>query len=74
MPYEISDSGYSTGSAGLIQMISLFGRGKIVAAVLSLIATIGWAIQGLGNAFYYRSVRAFYLSRVPGFNAEMRLT
>jgi hypothetical protein len=55
-------------------MISLFGRGKIVAAVLSLIATIGWAIQGLGNAFYYRSVRAIYLSRVLGFNTDMRLT
>jgi hypothetical protein len=47
----------STGSAGLIQMIQLFARHSWVAAVFSVIATVGWAVQGLGNAFYYRQVR-----------------
>jgi hypothetical protein len=47
----------STGSAGLIQMIQMFARHSWAAAVLSLVATIGWVLQGLGNAFYYRQVR-----------------
>jgi len=27
-----------------------------VAAILGTIATVGWFIQGLGNAYYYRKV------------------
>jgi SCAMP family len=46
----------STGSAGIIQTIQRFSHGALVAGVLGIIATIGWAIQGLGNAFYYRQV------------------
>jgi hypothetical protein len=46
----------STGSAGIIQTIQRFSHGALVAGVLGIIATIGWAVQGLGNAFYYRQV------------------
>jgi len=46
----------STGSAGIINTISMFARKAFVAGVLGLLATIGWAIQGLGNAYYYRQI------------------
>jgi len=46
----------STGSAGLIRMIQMFVRHYWAAAILGLVATVGWTIQGLGNAFYYRQV------------------
>jgi hypothetical protein len=46
----------STGSAGIIQTIQRFSHGALVAGVLGIIATVGWAVQGLGNAFYYRQV------------------
>ncbi|KDQ11744.1 hypothetical protein BOTBODRAFT_35175 [Botryobasidium botryosum FD-172 SS1] len=46
----------STGSAGLIQTISLFSKGHIVGGVLGIIATVAWAVQGLGNLFYYRQI------------------
>jgi len=45
-----------TGSAGLIQTIRLFSDHSWVAAVLGLIATTGWTLQGLGNAYYYREI------------------
>lgn len=46
----------STGSAGLINTISAFSRGAIVVGVLGIIATVGWVLQGVGNAWYYRQV------------------
>jgi len=46
----------STGSAGLINTIAAFSRKAIVVGVLGAIATAGWVIQGLGNAFYYRQI------------------
>ncbi|KAF9053737.1 scamp-domain-containing protein [Hymenopellis radicata] len=46
----------STGSAGFIQMIQMFVGHHWAAAVLSLVATIGWIVQGAGNAFYYRQI------------------
>jgi SCAMP family protein len=46
----------STGSAGIIQTIQRFSHRALVAGVLGVIATVGWAVQGLGNAFYYRQV------------------
>lgn len=52
----------STGSAGLIQTIQLFAGGHIVGGVLATIATAGWTVQGLGNAFYYRQVSLSALS------------
>jgi hypothetical protein len=27
-----------------------------VAGILGVVATVGWAVQGLGNAIYYRQV------------------
>jgi hypothetical protein len=47
---------FSTGSAGIIQTIQRFSHGALVAGVLGVVATVGWAVQGLGNAFYYRQV------------------
>lgn len=47
-----------TGSAGLISTIIAFQHGAIVGAVLGTIATIGWTLQGVGNAWYYRTVSA----------------
>ena len=46
----------STGSAGIIQTVQRFSHGALVAGILGIIATVGWAVQGLGNAFYYRQV------------------
>jgi len=46
----------STGSAGLIQTIRAFSGHAWVAAVLGLVATVGWTVQGVGNAYYYRQV------------------
>jgi hypothetical protein len=48
----------------------MFARGSLAAAILGLIATIGWTVQGLGNAFYYRQVGRlisiiYYLSGTP---------
>ncbi|KAF7304814.1 Secretory carrier membrane protein 2 [Mycena kentingensis (nom. inval.)] len=46
----------STGSAGLIQTIQMFAGHHWAAAVLCTVATVGWTVQGLGNAFYYREI------------------
>jgi hypothetical protein len=46
----------STGSAGLIQTIQMFSQGHWAAGILGTIATVGWSLQGVGNAFYYRQV------------------
>uniref|UniRef100_A0A8H7Y5X3 Scamp-domain-containing protein n=1 Tax=Psilocybe cubensis TaxID=181762 RepID=A0A8H7Y5X3_PSICU len=45
-----------TGSAGLIQTIRMFSNHSWAAAVLGLVATVGWTIQGAGNAWYYREI------------------
>lgn len=34
----------------------MFVRSAWVAAILGTIATVGWVIQGVGNAMYYRQV------------------
>jgi len=44
----------STGSAGLIQTIQAYAQGHIVTGILGTIATVGWVLQALGLAFYYR--------------------
>ncbi|KAH7889349.1 scamp family-domain-containing protein [Phlebopus sp. FC_14] len=46
----------STGSAGLIQTIQMYSRGHWAAGILGTFATVGWSVQGLGNAFYYRQI------------------
>jgi hypothetical protein len=48
----------STGSAGIIQTAQRFSHGAIVAGILGIVASVGWAVQGLGNAFYYRQVNS----------------
>ncbi|TEB36369.1 scamp-domain-containing protein [Coprinellus micaceus] len=45
-----------TGSAGLIRMIGMYGSRFWVAAVLGTVATVGWSVQGAGNAFYYLQI------------------
>ena len=46
-----------TGSAGLINLIKSFSGGHLAAGILCIVATVGWTLQGLGHAFYYRQVR-----------------
>lgn len=60
---------YSTGSAGLIQTINMFARHTWGAAVVGLIATIGWVIQGGGNLYFYRKVRIHRIE-IHGFRAQ----
>ncbi|KAF5380901.1 hypothetical protein D9615_004001 [Tricholomella constricta] len=50
----------STGAAGLIRTIQMFTKHYWAAAILGLVATIGWLIQGLGNAYYYRQIYAHH--------------
>lgn len=42
----------------MITMIKMFIEGHIVAGVFVALSTVAWAVQGLGNAFYYRQVRS----------------
>ncbi|KAE8210408.1 hypothetical protein CF327_g5713 [Tilletia walkeri] len=44
----------ATGSAGLINTIQSFQGGRLIAAILGTIATVGFAVQGLGNLWFYR--------------------
>ena len=55
----------STGSAGLIQTIQMFSQGHLVAGILGTIATAGWTLQGVGNAFYYRQVCCASAATLP---------
>ncbi|KAI0054137.1 scamp-domain-containing protein [Auriscalpium vulgare] len=46
----------STGSAGVIQTVRMYARGSLAAGILCTLATVGWGLQGLGNAFYYKQI------------------
>lgn len=46
----------ATGSAGLINTISAFGRGSIITGVFGIIATTGWAALAFGNAWMWKAV------------------
>jgi len=46
----------STGSAGLIQTIQMYSAHHWAAGVFGTVATVGWIIQGVGNAFYFRQI------------------
>lgn len=48
----------SSGCAGLINLISRFATGHIVAGVFCILATIGWALQGLSSLWMYKQVWA----------------
>ena len=39
------------------------------AAIVGLIATVGWVIQGVGNLYYYRLVRIQWI-QIHGFRAQ----
>lgn len=46
----------STGSAGLLNMIQSFSSSRLVAAILGVFVTLGFAAQGLGILWYYREI------------------
>ncbi|GAA6051827.1 hypothetical protein JCM3770_005485, partial [Rhodotorula araucariae] len=48
----------SSGSAGLINLISRFAGGHIAAGVLCVIATVGWAVETLAFVWMYKNVWA----------------
>ncbi|OSX65306.1 hypothetical protein POSPLADRAFT_1039036 [Postia placenta MAD-698-R-SB12] len=52
----------STGSAGLIQTIQMYVKGHIAAAIVGTVASVGWVLQGVGNALYYRQIWAHHKS------------
>jgi hypothetical protein len=57
MSNHFSHYGYSTGSAGIIQLSRMFSGNHLAPGILGIIATVGWTLQGVGNAWYYRQVR-----------------
>ncbi|KAM0754033.1 scamp-domain-containing protein [Meredithblackwellia eburnea MCA 4105] len=48
----------SSGSAGLINLISRFAGGHIVAGVFCILSTAGWALEGLAALWMYKNVWA----------------
>ncbi|CAO1620955.1 unnamed protein product [Jaminaea pallidilutea] len=46
----------STGSAGLLNMIQSFSSSRLVAAILGVFVSLGFAAQGLGILWYYREI------------------
>ncbi|CAD6583631.1 MAG: hypothetical protein TREMPRED_003607, partial [Tremellales sp. Tagirdzhanova-0007] len=46
----------STGSAGLINTISMLSRHHILAGVFCLLASIGWVLQAAGGGLLYKRV------------------
>ena len=53
---QISHNVHSTGSAGLIQTIQAYSKPSLASAIVGTVATVGWVVQGVGLAFYYRQV------------------
>lgn len=47
----------STSCAGFFTMIRAFGLRKYLSGAFSLVSTLGFLVQGLGNLWYYRVVR-----------------
>jgi len=43
----------------------MYSKPALVAAILGTISTVGWVVQGLGLAWYFREVRACCDSRFP---------
>lgn len=46
----------SSGSAGLINLISRFVTGHIVAGVFCVLATVGWGMQVVASIWMYKQV------------------
>ncbi|KAL7283413.1 hypothetical protein ACG7TL_002843 [Trametes sanguinea] len=65
-----SDLGSSigTGSAGLIQTIQAFTKPSLPAAIVGTVATVGWVVQGVGLAYYYRQIWAHH--KAAGHSVE----
>ncbi|KAI5452034.1 hypothetical protein NCC49_001330 [Naganishia albida] len=49
----------STGSAGLINTISMLSQGHIAAGVLGVISSVGWAFQTFAGGWLYKTVWDF---------------
>ncbi|WFD35354.1 hypothetical protein MCUN1_002208 [Malassezia cuniculi] len=45
-----------TGCAGLVNMIDAFQKSHWAAGALSVVCTVGFAVQGLGQLWYYRII------------------
>ncbi|KAJ2982658.1 hypothetical protein NUW54_g10721 [Trametes sanguinea] len=58
----------STGSAGLIQTIQAFTKPSLPAAIVGTVATVGWVVQGVGLAYYYRQIWAHH--KAAGHSVE----
>ncbi|SCZ96633.1 BZ3500_MvSof-1268-A1-R1_Chr4-4g07499 [Microbotryum saponariae] len=48
----------SSGSAGIINLISRFATGHLVAGIFCALATACWVLQGLGSLWMYKQVYA----------------
>ncbi|MBW0540004.1 hypothetical protein O181_079719 [Austropuccinia psidii MF-1] len=46
----------ATGSGGLINTISAWGRGNILTGLFGIIDTVGWGLLACGNAWMWRAV------------------
>lgn len=46
----------STGSAGLINTISMFSQGHIVAGIFGVLTSVGWVFQAAGGGLLYKRV------------------
>jgi hypothetical protein len=49
----------ATGSAGLINTISSFSQGHILAGVFGAISSVGWVLQAAGGGLLYKRVWDF---------------
>ncbi|KAJ9109180.1 hypothetical protein QFC21_000509 [Naganishia friedmannii] len=49
----------ATGSAGLINTISMLSQGHIAAGVLGVISSVGWAFQTFAGGWLYKTVWDF---------------
>ncbi|KAI0748152.1 scamp-domain-containing protein [Daedaleopsis nitida] len=62
----------STGSAGLIQTIQAFSKPSLPSAIIGTVATVGWVVQGVGLAYYYRQIWAHH--KAAGHSVEKAKT
>lgn len=51
----------SSGSAGLINLISRFAGGHITAGVFCILSTVGWALEGLASLWEFKQVSSALL-------------
>lgn len=62
----------ATGSAGLINTISMFTQGHIVAGVFGILSSIGWILQAGGGGLLYKKVWDFKNNNADITFAEVR--